>query len=107
PLGIRRELIPNGLEYACDVGALSRSRLRPRTSEPEQLVDDHRNAIQAAPDGSDRPLGRGVAVQFARKHAQAGRNGRERAEDVVRDATRELLQLRRSRLLDPPEPLND
>jgi hypothetical protein len=71
-LRIERELIAHGLEDAGDVGALSRSRLRPRTREPEQLVDDHRDAIEAAADGADRPLRRGVAVQLAREHLQAG-----------------------------------
>src|SRR5207302_11434802 len=38
---------------------------------------------------------------------QATRAGRERAQDVVRDTTGELLQLGRARLLDEPQPLDD
>jgi len=106
-LGIGRELVANGLEHAGDVGALSRSRLRPERanrSSSSTIIETRSRLRRMAPTAlcaAESPS------SLRESTCKPGENGPEWAQHVVCDATGELLQLRRARLLDELEPLED
>ena len=91
--GCRRQLVAERIDHAWQVGALAARGLPSRAREAEQLVDDGADAIEAPADDPHRVLRLGVAGHLAREVLNSDRDRTERTDDVVRDASRELVQL--------------